>query len=165
MTLWCLHRSWYTIYHMGDVIPLTKEVVNDCKCHFQGGCDFFFLFFFERLIPHQRSSKIWVAEDFDLCQNMTFCLRKESLVTQLKANVTLVIAPHNVNHPHGEAHAKPRDRVICDIEVSPSHCCSPSLLSVVYKVIGCSPFAYLSLCVLLRQSAIDNSCVAVFKNI
>lgn len=83
---------------------------------FRAGVIIFFLFLFARLILHRRSSKIWAAEDFNLCQNMTFCLREESLVTQLKANVTLVIAPHNVNHLRGEAHAKLRDRVICDIE-------------------------------------------------
>lgn len=36
----------------------------------------------------------WLVPENDLC------LRKESLVTQLKGNVTLVIASHSVNHPH-----------------------------------------------------------------
>lgn len=46
------------------------------------------------------------------------CLKKESLVTQLKGNVTLVIASHNVNHPRGVARTESRHGVICGIEVS-----------------------------------------------
>lgn len=65
----------------------------------------------------------------------------ESLVTQLKGNVTLVIASHNVNHPCGVAHAESRDRMICGIEVSPPLChrlsCCTTQFSVLFEVIGC----------------------------
>lgn len=50
------------------------------------------------------------------------CLRKESLVTQLKGNVTLVIASPNVNHPCGVARTESKDGVICGIEVSSPLC-------------------------------------------
>lgn len=41
------------------------------------------------------------------------------MVTQLKGNVMLVIASHNVNHLHGVAPSESNDRVICGIKVTP----------------------------------------------
>lgn len=40
----------------------------------------------------------WNIGGRQLCQKMTFASERESLVTQLKGNVMLVIALHNVNH-------------------------------------------------------------------
>lgn len=58
---------------------------------------------------HQSSIEIEEGEDFDLCQKMTFASERESLVTQLKGNVTLVIASHIVNHLCRVARSESRD--------------------------------------------------------
>lgn len=91
-----------------------------------------------RPILHQSSTKIWGRRLWLVPEN-DLCLRKESLVTQLKANVMLVIASPNVNHLCRVARAGSRDEVICGIEDSlPLHLflsffsCTLSILSVIF---------------------------------
>lgn len=86
-----------------------------CKYHILGTSAILLI---TSTISHQSFIEIYEGEDFDLCQKMTFASERESLVTQLKGNVTLVIASHNVNYLCGVACTGSRDRVICGIEVS-----------------------------------------------
>lgn len=122
--LWILILLMSIFYGLSNPIFNTKELMSYMysKYHFEHLCDVAIQTHLSSVFSWNIGRRrLWLVPENDLC------LRKESLVTQLKANVTLVIASHNVNHPCGVAHTESKDGALKSLRLSVIPC--PSALS------------------------------------